>query len=104
MSTEEKDYTELDCYTQPPEDIYTSPAPEPVLRANATLETTKTSPSKRGCWIKLLVIATIINFLLAFATIGTLAYFLHAQAGKPQEARPVSMFEGSAAADITRLG
>ena len=85
MSTEEKNYTELDSYGQPP-DYYTNPVREPVTRANATLETTKTSSNKSSCWIKLLVTATIINFLLIIAISAIFGYLHYAQAGRLSEA------------------
>ena len=96
MSTEEKYYTELDSNGQP-SDYYTNPVREPVTRASATLETTKSPSSKSSCWIKLLVTATIVNFLLIIAISAITGYLHYAQAGRLSEATD-SMLQGSAAA------
>ena len=78
--------------------MYTVPAPEPVLRANATLDTTKTSSSKSSCWIKLLA---IVNFLLIIAISAIFASFLHAQAGRRPEATDSMLQDSAAAVDTT---
>ena len=59
MSKEENTYTELELYSKPM-DPYDVPAIEPVSRANATFSTANT---KSSCCSKLLVIATIVNFI-----------------------------------------
>ena len=101
MSGEENTYTELESYSKPDVDMYTVPAPEPVLRANATLDTAKTSSSKQGCFNKLLVTASIVNFLLIIAISAIFTYFLHAQAGRPSEATDSMLQDPAAAVDTT---
>ena len=82
MSTEEKNYTELETFTEP-EDVYTVPSSEPLSGTSGTI--TNISTGKQGCFNKLLVTATIVNFLLLIFSGATVAYFLHAQAGRQSE-------------------
>ena len=74
-----KNYTELQSYSKPEaEGFYSVPAPEPVSRANVTLDTAKA----RSSWcIKLHVIATVVNFFLLIAASAVCAYFIYTLAG-----------------------
>ena len=86
MSNEESTYTELELCTKPAEsDIHTLSSSEPISRGNGTLEAAKALQEKQGCWIKFLVSATIVNFLVIVVISATVVYLLQAQAGKPSD-------------------
>ena len=99
----EENYTELECYTKPM-NMYNVPVPVPDrdLRGNATAR----QPQKgSSCCIKILVVATFVNFLLVLAVGAVFAYMTLTHAGRLPEASDsaVSQVQGSgaAAADTT---
>ena len=91
MSSEENTYTELESYIKPV-DMYSTCTPESVSGANAP-ETVKACSGKPGYCLKVVVAATIVNFLLMIAISATFAHLLHIQAGRLSEASD-SMLEG----------
>ena len=88
MSHEENNYTELEFYTKPM-DMYTVPAtgPERDLRenSNANPSSAKQQSKYSSCYIKLIVVATLIYFLLVIAIGAAFAYVTITQADRASD-------------------
>ena len=99
MSEQDKIYTELEMMTCSRSDnVYDVPAP--VIRdLGATLGSSNSKPicpGKSSRLIKLLVVATIVNFLLMIIIGATVLYLVLVQAGRPSKAsRDLSIVQGS---------
>ena len=98
MSKQDNAYTELTNYSNLPANVYDASEQDIGTNSNAmggSKPKPRTCSGKSG---KLLVAATIINFVLIIIIGATGAYLLHTQAGRLSETLDSSMLQGSGAA------